>query len=318
MENNARKFQEWDVRMDTQGLQPSQLPSSNSNTVSQEAERSSIHIHGLNKQPQAHHLHFPSAYGSSGGGATQGFIGMPKLEQQNTFNDPKRLPGGSVALLNNLASQQTPNAWQPPSNKDQNSGFLSSGSYVKKEPSPSDMPTEQQHRQNISTMHGLPSSNSAQIEQANANQGMVKDEFTRGVPASTSMAPTTSTSLTSLNSASLSGMAQIDPSVSLSSQVPSNTSGITARAPMKKPSVGQKKPLEALGSSPPPPSKKQKGSGDPLNKALTSLMMSPLKRKSSYFQGPRRIIEFQKKLEELCKKRRKADFAENFPPEKIV
>ncbi|MED6113208.1 hypothetical protein PIB30_068734 [Stylosanthes scabra] len=302
MENNARKSQELDARMETQGLQPSQLPSSNSNTVSQEAERSSVHIHGLNKQPQ--HLHFPSAYGSSGGnykpfsgptsssasatrpppheshmtqiphqstgpnhlgGATQSFIGMQKLEQQNTFNDPKRLSGGSVALLNNSASQQTPNAWQPPSNKDQSSGFLSSGPYVKKEPC--DMPSEQQHRQNISKMHGLPSANSAQIEQANANQGMVKDEFSRGVPASSSMAPTTSTGLTSLNSTSLSGMSQIDPNVS----VPSNTSGITVRAPVKKPSVGQKKPLEALGSSPPPPSKKQKGSGGSVEQSIDQL-----------------------------------------------
>ncbi|XLR04590.1 hypothetical protein S83_070788 [Arachis hypogaea] len=207
MENNARKSQELDATMETQGLQPSQLSSSNSITVSQEAERSSIHIHGLNKQPQPQpqHLHFPSAYGSCGGNyrpfsgqassllhlsdhhheshmsqiphqstgpnhlgwATQGFIGMPKLEQQNSLNDPKRLSGGSVALLNNPAFQQTPNAWQPPSNKDQNPGFLSSGSYVKKEPS--DIPTEQQHRQNISKIHGLPSANSAQIEQASGN-----------------------------------------------------------------------------------------------------------------------------------------------------
>ncbi|XP_020970587.1 transcription initiation factor TFIID subunit 4b isoform X2 [Arachis ipaensis] len=308
MENNARKSQELDARMETQDLQPSQLSSSNSITVSQEAERLSVHVHGLNKQPQPQHLHFPSAYGSSGGnyrpfsgpasssassirppphvshmsqiphqstgpnhlgGATHGFIGMPKLEQQNSLNDPKSLPGGSVALLNNSASQQTPNAWQPPSNKDQNSGFLSSGSYVKKEPS--DMPTEQQHRQNISKIHGLPSANFAQIEQASANQGTMKDEFSRGLPVSTSMAPT-STGLTSLNSASPSGMAQLDPSVSVSTQVPSNTSGITVRAPVKKPSVGQKKPLEALGSSPPPPpSKKQKGSGGSVEQSIDQL-----------------------------------------------
>ncbi|QHO16620.1 Transcription initiation factor TFIID subunit 4b [Arachis hypogaea] len=226
MENNARKSQELDATMETQGLQPSQLSSSNSITVSQEAERSSVHVYRLNKQSQPqwwcqipHQITGPNHLG----GATQGFIGMPKLEQQNSLNDPKRLPGGSVALLNNPASQQTSNAWQPPSNKDQNSGFLSSGSYVKKEPS--EIPTEQQHRQNISKIHGL---------------------------LSTRMAPTTSTGLTSLNSASLSRMTQLDPIVSLSTHVPSNTSGNTVRAPVKKPSVGQKK-LEALGSSPPAP-----------------------------------------------------------------
>ncbi|RYQ85005.1 hypothetical protein Ahy_B10g104494 [Arachis hypogaea] len=132
MENNARKSQELDVRMETQGLQLSQLAYSNSNN--------------------------------------------------NTSNDPKSLPGESVALLNNLSSQQTPNAWQPPSNKDQNLGLLSS-SYVKKELS--EFFTEQQHRQNISKMHGLHS--------GGANQGTIKDELSRGVPASRSMAPTTST-----------------------------------------------------------------------------------------------------------------------------
>lgn len=38
----------------------------------------------------------------------------------------------------------------------------------------------------------------------------------------------------------------------LSSQVPSNASGIVARTSLKKSAVTQKKPLEALGSSPPP------------------------------------------------------------------
>ena len=254
VESNTRKPQELDVRMESQGLQPSHLPPSSSNTVSQEAERSSVHIQGLNKQQQQH-LHFPSSYGSSGGnynpfsaatsssassirpqphdshisqiphqstgpnhlgGATQGLnaIGMPKLERQNSFNDPKRLPGGSVALINNTASQQTPNAWQPSSNKDQTSGLLSSVSYVKKEPG--DLSTEQQHRQNLSKLHGLPSANSAQIEQGSANQGTVKDEFSRGLPASTSIPPTTSTGLMSVNSASPSGMSQLDPSASVS------------------------------------------------------------------------------------------------------
>nr|POE69206.1 isoform 2 of transcription initiation factor tfiid subunit 4b [Quercus suber] len=49
----------------------------------------------------------------------------------------------------------------------------------------------------------------------------------------------------------------------LGTQIPSTTSsaGINARTPPKKPSIGQKKPLEAHGSSPSLPSKKQKVSG---------------------------------------------------------
>ncbi|CAL0332753.1 unnamed protein product [Lupinus luteus] len=301
--SNARNSQELDAKIESQGSQTSQLPPSSSNVVSQETERSSVHIQGLTKQQQQH-LHFSSAHGSSGGnynpfsgttsssissinpqlldshlgqaphqntgqnhlgGATQGLnvIGMPKHQQQNSFSGPKRLPGGSVSsMVNNSAPQQTSNAGQPSINKEQKVGMLSSVSYVKKEPS--DLSTEQQHRLNLSKLHGLHSVNSAQIEQGSANQGSVKDEFSRGLPASTNMPPTT---FQHNSSASSSVMTQPNPSVS----IPSNTSGIMARAPLKKPSLAQKKPLEALGSSPPPPSKKQKTSGGSVEQSIEQL-----------------------------------------------
>ncbi|RDX85373.1 Transcription initiation factor TFIID subunit 4b, partial [Mucuna pruriens] len=253
MESNARKSQELEVKIESQGLQPSQLPSSGSSAVGQEIERSSVHIQGLNKQQQQH-LHFPSAYGNSGGnynpfsgitssstssikpqphdshmsqiphqsigsshlgGTTQGLnaIGMPKPEQQNSFNDPKRLPAGSMSpAVNNTASQPTSNAWQPSTSKEQNLGLMSSVSYVKKEPS--DLSTEQQNRHNFSKLHGYSSVNSTQIEHSGAGQGTVKDEFSRGLPASTSMPPTTSTGLLPHSSASPAVMTQLDPSVS--------------------------------------------------------------------------------------------------------
>lgn len=255
MDSNARKSQEFDVKIESQGLQPNQLTSSTSNSVAQETERASVHIQGLNKQQQ-HHLHFASAYGNSGGnynpysgttgsstssikpqshdshmsqiphqsigsnhlgGSTHGLsvIGMPKLEQQNSFNDPKRLPGGSVSsAVNNAASQQTSNAWQPSTNKEQNLGLMSSVSYVKKEPG--DMSTEQQNRHNLSKLHGYSSVNSAQLEQSGASQGALKDEFSRGLPASTSMPPTTSTGLLPHSSASASAVTHLDSSVLVS------------------------------------------------------------------------------------------------------
>ncbi|XP_027355821.1 transcription initiation factor TFIID subunit 4b-like isoform X3 [Abrus precatorius] len=296
-------------QVEPQGVQPNQLPPSSSNAVGQETERSSLHIQGLNKQQQQH-LHFPSAYGSSGsnykpfsgsasnstsslrpqphdsqmrqiphqsigpnqlGGATQGLIGMVKLEQQNSFNDPKRMPGGSVSpVVSNSVSQQPSNSWQPSAHKEQNSGSFSSVSYVKKEPNDL-FSTEHQHRHNLSKLHGLHSVNSAQIEQgSSANQGTLKEDFSRGLPASTNMPHSTSASLLPLNSASPS-VSQLDPGVTLSSQIPSNTSGINARTPLKKPSPGQKKPLDALGSSPPPPSKKQKVSGASLEQSIEQL-----------------------------------------------
>ncbi|KAJ1379353.1 Transcription initiation factor TFIID component TAF4 [Sesbania bispinosa] len=298
------------VQMQSQ-TRPNQGPAGHSTlAVSQEeTERSSVHIQGLNKQQQ-HHLHFPSAYGSSSdnynpfsgttsnssssikpqlhdshmshiphqsigsnhlGRATQGLnvIGMPKHERQNSFNDPKRLAGGSLCpAVNNTASQQASNAWQPSTNKEQNLGSLSSVSYVKKEPS--DLSAEQQHRHNLSKLHGLPSVNSAQIEQGSANQGTVKDEFSRGLPASTSVPPTTSTGLLPLNSTSPSVMTQLDPNVSSSAQNPSNASGVIARTTLKKPPLAQKKPLESLSSSP-PPSKKQKTSGGSVEQSIEQL-----------------------------------------------
>ncbi|XP_027939123.1 transcription initiation factor TFIID subunit 4b-like [Vigna unguiculata] len=310
MDSNARKSQEFDVKIESQGLQPNQLTSSNSNSIGQETERASVHIQGLNKQQQ-HHLHFASAYGNSGGnynpysgttssstssikpqshdshmnqiphqsigsnhlgGSTHGLsvIGMPKLEQQTSFNDPKRLPGGSVSsAVNNTASQQTSNAWQPSTNKEQNLGLMSSVSYVKKEPG--DLSTEQQNRHNLSKLHGYSSVNSAQLEQSGASQGALKDEFSRGLPASTNMPPTTSTGLLPHSSASASAVNHLDSSVLLSSQIPSNASGIAARPSLKKSAATQKKPLEALGSSPPPSSKKQKTSGGYAEQSIEQL-----------------------------------------------
>ncbi|OIW20855.1 hypothetical protein TanjilG_24933 [Lupinus angustifolius] len=303
--SNARKSQELDAKIESQGLQTSHLPTSSSNIGRQETERSSVHVQGLNKQQQQH-LHFSSAYGSTGGnynpfsgtttsstssikpqlldshlgqtphqstgpnhigGVPQGLnTSMPKLERHNSFNDPKRLPGGSMSsVVNNTTPQQASHAWKPSINKEQNVSLLSSVSYVKKEPS--DPSTEQQHRLNLSKLHGLPSVNSSQIEQGSSNQGIVKDEFSRGLPASTSMPPTTSTGLPPHNSAPPSVMTQPDPSVS----IPSSTSGIMARAPMKKPFPAQKKPLEALGSSPPPSSKKQKTSGGSVEQSIEQL-----------------------------------------------
>ncbi|WJX75470.1 hypothetical protein P8452_58999 [Trifolium repens] len=284
MDISAKKSQEHDVRV----AQPNQLQSSSSNAVSQETERSSVHMQGLNKQQQQH-IHFPSTYGSSAGnynpfpGTTTSSssslrpqphphdshirqiphqsIGLSHLG--SSFNDPKRMPGGSVStVVNNTTSQQNSNSWQP--SAEQNSGLFTSMSYVKKEPN--DLSIEQQHRQHMSKLHGLPSVNSGQNEQGGGiNQGTVKNEFSRGSVASTSMPHTTSASLPP-NSAS-----QLAPTVSLSSQIPVSTSGIMSKTPPKKTPLGQKKPHEALGSSPPPPSKKQKVSGSSLEQSIDQL-----------------------------------------------
>ncbi|CAI8615655.1 unnamed protein product [Vicia faba] len=116
------------------------------------------------------------------------------------------MPGGSVSTgVNNTAPQQTSTSWQP--SAEQNSGLFSSVSYVKKEPN--DLSIEQQHRNHLSKLHGLPSVNSGQTEQGSGvNQGTVKDEFSRGSLALTSMSHTTSASFPTSSSAS-----QLDPTI---------------------------------------------------------------------------------------------------------
>ncbi|XP_058785159.1 transcription initiation factor TFIID subunit 4b-like isoform X3 [Vicia villosa] len=124
----------------------------------------------------------------------------------------------------------------------------------------------QQHRNHLSKLHGLPSVNSGQTKRGSGvNQGTVKDEFSRGSLALTGMPHPTSASLPTSSPAS-----QLDPTVSLSSQIPASTSGMGSKTPLKRP-LGQKKPLETLGSSPPPPSKKQKVSGSSLEQSIEQL-----------------------------------------------
>ncbi|KAJ7969291.1 transcription initiation factor TFIID subunit 4b-like [Quillaja saponaria] len=296
IENNAKKSQGLDRKVEPHNLQQTQLQASRSNTKNQETERSSMGIQGLNKQQQQQQASaFPICvckpqtndsqlrqipqHQSMGlnqlGGPTQGTNIM--IERKTSISDPKRIQGGSVSsLLNSSASQQTLIPWQPSTNKEQNSGTLSSISYIKKEPS--DQTTEPQHKHQLSKFHGLPSISASQIEQGNAIPGTLSDEYLEkqssriGLPSPTSMSVTASTSLIQPNTASSSVMAQLGPNTPLSSHVPPNTSpGIIGRPTPKKTSLGQKKPLEALGSSPPPPNKKQKVSGASVEQSIEQL-----------------------------------------------
>ncbi|KAK9983283.1 hypothetical protein SO802_032808 [Lithocarpus litseifolius] len=298
IENNAQKSREVNRPSDSHGVPVSQVTSSNVNTVNQERERSSIPAQGLNKQQQ--HLHFPPIYGGSGGnyhpysgsnvntstssvkpqphdaqmrqisqhqnmsstqlGGTTQAMSMPKFERPNSVNDPKRVQGGSLSqLANNATSQQNPVPWQSATNKEQISAPSSLVAGVKQEVI--DQPTQQQHKLHFPHPHGLSSGSAAQVEQGNTTPGTIKEESTE--KQSTRMGLSTSTSMMPSNSVSRSITAQLESTVPLGTQIPSTASsaGINARTPPKKPSIGQKKPLEAHGSSPPLPSKKQKISG---------------------------------------------------------
>lgn len=294
IENDAQKSQEVNRLSDSQIVQASHV-SSTERTVNQDREPSSIPVQGPNKQ------HFPPIYGSTGanyhaysgtsvntslpvksqphdahlrpisqhqnmsstqfGGTTQGMtsLSMPKFDRQNSSNDPKRVHGGSSShLTNNSTPLQNSISWQPPTNKEQVSSISSSMTGVKQEAI--DQATEQQHKAQFTNPQGLTSFPAAQLGQGNATPGIVKDETLEkqssrmGLPTSTSTMPS--------NSVPPSTTAQLDPIVSLGSRTPATSSpAVNSRTPSKKPSIGQKKPLEALGSSQTLPSKKQKVSG---------------------------------------------------------
>ncbi|KAF9687509.1 hypothetical protein SADUNF_Sadunf02G0101000 [Salix dunnii] len=285
---------------DSLGMQASQLHSSDASIVNQERERSSISMQGQNKQQQHVHFPPTSfsMYGSSGGnynsysgakvntsgpnvkpqphdqqtrpvshhqnmgvtqvgGATHSMISTPKFERQNSTNDPSRAHSATVShYTNKSAVQQNSVPWQAPPNREQGPAPFSSVNHVK--PGSLVQAGEQQNKpQLLSPQVLLPSP----VEQGNAISGNLKDQSLD--KQSSKVVFSTSAGMAPPNSVSPSVVTQLDPHGQVGSRNPSVASpaGVTARTPPKKPSVGHKKPFEALGSSPPASSKKQKVSG---------------------------------------------------------
>ncbi|XP_011017133.1 PREDICTED: transcription initiation factor TFIID subunit 4b [Populus euphratica] len=296
---NSQKSKAVEWQADSLGIQASQLHSSSTSIVNQERERPSISMQGQNKQQQ--HVHFPPTsfpmYGSSGGnynpypgtkvstsgpsvkpqphdqqtrqishhqnmGGTQvggpphNMISMPKFERQNSANDSSRVHSGSVShYTNKSAVQQNSVPWQAPPNREQSPAPFSSMNYVK--PGSLEQAGEQQNKPQLLSPQVLPPA----PEQGNAISGNLKDQSLD--KQSSKVVFSTSTGMVPPSSVSPSIVTQLDPNGQVSSRNPSVASpaGVSARTPPKKPSVGQKKPFEALGSSPPASSKKQKVAG---------------------------------------------------------
>ncbi|KAJ0234715.1 Transcription initiation factor TFIID subunit 4b [Hirschfeldia incana] len=101
------------------------------------------------------------------------------------------------------------------------------------------------------------------FEQKNAASGTSKEDLEKD--SSRNMAHT--------SSVSPSMTTQLDASTAMNSRGPLSTSqaGVNARMPPKKPFVGQKKPLETLGSSSSPPSKKQKVVQNSMDQSIEQL-----------------------------------------------
>ncbi|KAM7520954.1 hypothetical protein LguiB_019916 [Lonicera macranthoides] len=299
MSNNAQTSREVERQSDSHGVQGNQMPSSsNFGTVKQEQDRS-FPVQGLTKQQQQH-LHFSqSSFPTYGGSTSTSYpysgtnvnssaqslrqipvhprmgetqlgtttqsmntMSLPDFERQGSLSEPKRMQDGALShLSNNSTMQHNSVHWQPSTNKEQKNGALSSMTYVKQEQI--DQTNEQQQKSQLSTRQGLSSFPPA--EQGNGIPGSLREE-SFDTPSSRTGFSTPARSIT----------AQLELNSSLNSRIPHTTPpvgpGSNAKpTPKKPPSIGQKKPLEALGSSPPLPGKKQKVAGSFSDQSIEQL-----------------------------------------------
>nr|GMC50498.1 transcription initiation factor TFIID subunit 4B-like isoform X1 [Ipomoea batatas] len=287
---NNLKMESRECQADFQGTPENQVSSSGLSAIKQE-EHLPFPIQGLSKQQQQQqHLHFPrasfstylkgnnnntcSATNSSSTpayakpqhqdllirpiahqniGATQlrpgtysmNMINSPNTERKGSLGEPKR---AVTHTTSNSMAQQNSVQWQSSINKEQRN-------------IPVDHFPELQHKSQIS-------SPSISV-QGGSTVGTSKElqSSRMGFSSSASDGPS--------NFRSTPMSAQVDTSSLLNSCKPPVTSpnepGNNGKTPLKNPSIGQKKPLETLGSMPPPPSKKPKVSGDLLGQSIEQL-----------------------------------------------
>ncbi|XP_019255665.1 PREDICTED: transcription initiation factor TFIID subunit 4b-like isoform X3 [Nicotiana attenuata] len=183
-------------------------------------------------------------------------INAPKLERQNSFGEPKRIPGGSLSHVSNTSTmQQSSLQWSRSTNKEQK--ILLSTPMTNLKPEPIDHLHDQGHESQLASF------TSVQVEQGNSSSVSSKDEAFK--VQTSRMGISTTTSIKPSNLLSLSVSSQMDTITLLNSRTPSVISPIgpanNGKIPLKMPTIGQKKPLVTQGFSPPPSGKKQKVSG---------------------------------------------------------
>ncbi|XP_015576120.1 transcription initiation factor TFIID subunit 4b isoform X2 [Ricinus communis] len=233
-----------------------------------------INTSGSSMKTQPHDLqmrqisHSTMASTQIGGSTpTLNMVHVSKFERPNSVSDPSRVQSGSMSQYNNKSAlPQNSIPWQAPTNKEQTSPLFPSTNYVKQEPL--EQATDQQQKPQLSNPQGL---SAAPGEQGNAVPVNSKEDSLEK-PSSKVGFSNPSTAVPS-NSVSPSIAIQPDPNIQAGPRFPSGAAsvGVNARTPTKKLSIGQKKPLEALGSSPPMSSKKQKVSGAFLDQSIEQL-----------------------------------------------
>ncbi|CAN1274385.1 Transcription initiation factor TFIID subunit 4b [Linum perenne] len=289
----------------------SQMTSPSANIVNQDRDSSSISTQGHNKQNQQHlhfpQTSFPmyggtgstfptySGTGKNASGASMkpqppeiqmrqishhqsmginqvgtpsqamSTLNVPKLERQGSVTDANRPYSGPVPPYPSKPTlQQNPVPWQTSTNKDQSRTPFSPMNSVKQEVI--EQAGDQSQKSRFGNHHEL----SAGAEQGNAVLGSFKDDSDKH-PSSVGFSSASDTATS--NSTVPSNTTQMDQVqlYFLFLGIPPSSVAPNARTPPKKTSIGQKKPLEALGSSPPAASKKQKVSGGFLDQSIEQL-----------------------------------------------
>ncbi|KAJ6805204.1 transcription initiation factor TFIID subunit 4b-like isoform X1 [Iris pallida] len=289
---NSKRSQDIDNKSNGRGMQASQKYSTSMNTVNPEREVSMSSSPASNKQQQ--HMHMPqTSFSMYGGGSsnfhshpyprppvshaptalksqaldshtrqashTQGMVSTQlgslqpnNAKMQNISNESKRLHGGS--FTGHLSSQHNPVPWAPHTNKEQRGAGLPMA-HVKQEVD--NQASEPPHKSQLTTPEGS-SFGPGQIDQSKSTLGSFENEGTE--KQSSRMGFSTSSSSIGGH---LSGLAatQTDTAMQIPSATPPLVGGAATRTPAKKPTVGQKKPFEAVTTPSPQSSKKQKVSG---------------------------------------------------------
>lgn len=289
---NNHKSQDIENKSNGRGMQASQMYSTSMNTVNPERESMSSSP-AINKQQQQH-MHLPhtpfSMYGAGSSNFhshpyarppighastalksqaldshmrqsshTQGMVSTQlgsvqpnNAKMQNISNENKRLPGGS--FTGHLASQQNPVTWQPHASKEQRGAGLPMA-HVKQEVV--SQASEPPHKSQLTIPEGS-SFGPGQVDQNKPTLGSFKNE---GIEKQASrMGFSTSSSSIGGHISSLVAT-QTDTAMQIPSATPPLGGGAATRTPAKKPTVGQKKPFEAVTTPSPQSSKKQKVSG---------------------------------------------------------
>ncbi|KAL9229261.1 hypothetical protein vseg_004747 [Gypsophila vaccaria] len=225
-------------------------------------------------EPQIRQLQFHQGFGSAHGDGTSQVVGpinVPKVERQSSYNDKKSFPGTALPNMPTAITQHNSAPWQAMASQEQNHGALPTMNYVKQEPT-EQAPDKQPKAPVYQSQGPTPTySSSMQVDQGKG-PGTSNDELSarqNSVVTYPSLVRCTNTT----TSNSISSQIDADTQIASQSALGGPTSGIggASKTSVKKPISGQKKPLDALASSPPLPSKKQKVSGSFADQSIEHL-----------------------------------------------